>query len=116
MTVKIVVSEQGYGAFTVVDVDTLWRNRRSGRDFHWKGRACKGYTRVGGEWKLILPTPIDRTGSTPELFNIANDPEETKDVSAEHADIVRRLRSRIKQWWGEAGWNSRETPYNKVFP
>lgn len=71
---------------------------------------------IEGEWKLILPTPTDRTGSTPELFNIANDPEETKDVSAEHADIVRRLRSRIKQWWGEAVGNSRETPYNKVFP
>jgi ketosteroid isomerase-like protein len=56
-TVRIAVSEEQDGAFAVVDVDTLWRDR-SGRDFHWKGRACKGYTRVGGEWKLIFHTGL----------------------------------------------------------
>ncbi len=55
--VRIVVSEEEDGAFAVVDVDTLWRDK-SGRDFHWKGRACKGYTRVGGEWKLIFHTGL----------------------------------------------------------
>lgn len=54
-TVRIVVSEQGDGAFAVVDIDTLWRDAR-GNDFHWLGRVCKGYTRVGGEWKLIMHT------------------------------------------------------------
>ena len=56
-TIKIVVSEQGDGAFAVVDVDTLWRDRE-GNDFHWKGRACKGYTKVNGAWKLILHTGL----------------------------------------------------------
>ena len=56
-TVKVVVSEQGDGAFAVVDVDTLWRDE-NGKDFHWKGRACKGYTKVGTEWKLILHTGL----------------------------------------------------------
>jgi len=61
-TVRIVVSEQGDGAFAVVDVDTLWRGRQ-GSDFHWKGRAGKGYTRTNGEWKLILHTGLlDYTG------------------------------------------------------
>jgi ketosteroid isomerase-like protein len=50
---KIVISEQGDGAFAVVDVDTLWRDR-SGKDFHWKGRACKVYSRVGSEWKMTM--------------------------------------------------------------
>ena len=62
-TIKIVVSEQGDGAFAVVDVDTLWRHRESGREFHWKGRACKGYTKVGGEWKLILHTGLLNYGN-----------------------------------------------------
>lgn len=57
-TVRIAVSEQGDGAFAVVDVDTLWRHRETGRDFHWRGRACKGYTLVGGEWKLIFHTGL----------------------------------------------------------
>lgn len=57
-TVRIEVSEQGDGAFAVVDVDTLWRNRVTGEPFHWKGRACKGYTKVGSRWLLILHTGL----------------------------------------------------------
>lgn len=57
-TVRIVVSEQGDGGFAVVDVDTLWRNRATGKDFHWKGRACKGYTKVADGWRLILHTGL----------------------------------------------------------
>jgi len=57
-TVKIVVSDQGDGAFAVVDVDTLWRHKETGENFHWRGRACKGYTRLGREWKLIYHTGL----------------------------------------------------------
>ena len=56
-TIRIEVSEQRDGAFAVVDVDTLWRDQ-DGTDFHWKGRACKGYTKVGDEWKLIFHTGL----------------------------------------------------------
>jgi ketosteroid isomerase-like protein len=58
VTRRIVVSAQGDGAFAVVDVDTLWRHRATGRPFHWQGRACKGYTRVGSRWYLILHTGL----------------------------------------------------------
>jgi ketosteroid isomerase-like protein len=57
-TVKIVVSAQGDGAFAVVDVDTLWRHKETGDDFLWKGRACKGYTWICNEWKLIYHTGL----------------------------------------------------------
>ena len=57
-TVRIAVSAEEDGAFAVVDVDTLWRHRETGEPFHWWGRACKGYTRVGGDWKLILHTGL----------------------------------------------------------
>jgi ketosteroid isomerase-like protein len=56
-TRKIEISEQGDGAFAVVDVDTLWRDR-TGKDFHWKGRACKVYSRVGPEWKMTMHTGL----------------------------------------------------------
>jgi ketosteroid isomerase-like protein len=56
-TRKIEISEQGDGAFAVVDVDTLWRDR-TGKDFHWKGRACKVYSRVGSEWKMTMHTGL----------------------------------------------------------
>ncbi|HEU4595911.1 MAG TPA: nuclear transport factor 2 family protein [Pyrinomonadaceae bacterium] len=54
---KIVVTAEGDGAFAVVDVDTLWRDAE-GRDFHWKGRACKVYSKVGGEWKMTMHTGL----------------------------------------------------------
>ncbi len=57
-TVRIEISAQGDGAFAVVDVDTLWRNRADGQPFHWKGRSCKGYTRVGDRWLLIFHTGL----------------------------------------------------------
>jgi len=57
-TVRIVVSDQRDGAFAVVDVDTLWRERSSGVLFPWKGRACKGYTKLASGWKLIFHTGL----------------------------------------------------------
>jgi len=42
----------------VVDVDTLWRRRSDGERFHWKGRACKGYTKVGPAWLLVYHTGL----------------------------------------------------------
>lgn len=63
-TVRVEVSAEGDGGFAVVDVDTLWRHRGTGADFPWRGRACKGYTRIaGGEWKLILHTGLLDYGS-----------------------------------------------------
>jgi ketosteroid isomerase-like protein len=55
---RIVVSEQRDGAFAVVDVDTLWRNRATGEHRHWQGRACKVYTRVGDRWLFLFQTGL----------------------------------------------------------
>jgi|SRR5579864_3035073 len=54
---KIEISDQGDGALAVVDVDTLWRDRE-GKDFHWKGRACKVYSKVGEAWKMTMHTGL----------------------------------------------------------
>lgn len=56
-TRKIEVSREADGAFAVVDVDTLWRDR-AGREFHWKGRTCKVYAKVGQEWKMTMHTGL----------------------------------------------------------
>jgi ketosteroid isomerase-like protein len=57
-TVRIAVSAERDGGFAVVDVDTLWRRRADGALAHWKGRACKGYTKVGSRWLLIYHTGL----------------------------------------------------------
>ena len=56
-TVKVAVTPEEDGAFAVVDVDTLWRDRE-GVEQHWKGRACKVYSKVGGEWKMTMHTGL----------------------------------------------------------
>jgi hypothetical protein len=49
--VKVEVSDEGDGAFAVVDIDTLWRDE-SGEEDRWLGRTCKLYALVGSEWKM----------------------------------------------------------------
>ncbi len=61
-THKIEVSAEGDGAFAVVDIDTLWRDR-DGNDFRWCGRTCKVYTKVGDGWKMISQTGVLDYGS-----------------------------------------------------
>lgn len=56
--IKIEISKEGDGAFAVVDIDTLWRNKLTGEDFHWEGRACKVYTLQEDEWKMIMHTGL----------------------------------------------------------
>ncbi len=56
-TKRIKVSEEGDGAFAVVDIDTLWRGR-DGTDNHWIGRTCKIYTLMGEQWKMIAQTGV----------------------------------------------------------
>jgi hypothetical protein len=55
---RIVVSTEGDGGFAVVDIDTLWRHRRTGAEQLWKGRTCKIYTQVGTQWKMIAQTGV----------------------------------------------------------
>ena len=55
---KIQLSDQLDGAFAVVDIDTLWRNRSDCKDFLWKGRTCKIYSRVGDRWLMTMQTGV----------------------------------------------------------
>ena len=52
---KIEVSKEGDGAFAVVDIDTLWRDRE-GKEDHWFGRVCKVYSLTDNGWKMIMHT------------------------------------------------------------
>lgn len=56
-TLKITISEQQDGAFAVVEIDTLWRDKK-GNESHWKGIVGKGYTKVNDDWKLIMHTGV----------------------------------------------------------
>ncbi len=54
---KIEVSREADGAFAVVDIDAVWRDP-DGNESRWKGRVCKVYSKVGGEWKMTMHTGV----------------------------------------------------------
>ena len=54
-TLKIITSNELDGAFAVVEIDTLWRDK-NGNEYHWKGIVSKGYTKVSEGWKIIMHT------------------------------------------------------------
>jgi ketosteroid isomerase-like protein len=56
-TRKIEVSREADGAFAVVDIDAVWRDP-DGNESRWKGRVCKVYSKVGGEWKMTMHTGV----------------------------------------------------------
>ena len=55
---RIVISDQGDGAFAIVDIDTLWVNKETGEKNHWIGRTCKVYSKIGDEWKMTMHTGV----------------------------------------------------------
>lgn len=54
---------------------------------------------VSGDWKLIVPTPWNEPKAVVELYNLKDDPHETHNRAADHADRVRALREQLDQWW-----------------
>ncbi len=48
------------------------------------------------QWKLIHPTR--KNGGEPELYDIPADPGETRNVAAQHPDVVKRLSGRVEAW------------------
>ncbi|MDX6501627.1 MAG: hypothetical protein QOG23_4887 [Blastocatellia bacterium] len=54
---KIEISNEGDGAFAVVDIDTLWIDT-AGNENHWQGRVCKVYSKIGDEWKMTMQTGV----------------------------------------------------------
>lgn len=50
---------------------------------------------IEGDWKLILP----HGGGKAELYNLGDDPHETKNLAAENGEIVERLTLRLNDWW-----------------
>lgn len=59
------------------------------------------------EWKLILPA--DKS-ERPELYNVANDPTEQKNLTDTHPAMVKELTDRLDQWWPGCARHSTSTP------
>jgi uncharacterized sulfatase len=54
---------------------------------------------VSGDWKLIVPEPRNEPAATIELFEVAHDPDEIRNLAAEQPRRVRELSARLEKWW-----------------
>ncbi len=54
---------------------------------------------VSGGWKLIAPAALNVLDGKDELFRIAEDPHEVKNLADSAPDEVARLRKRLDAWW-----------------
>jgi hypothetical protein len=58
-TKKIEIGAEEDAALAVVDGDSLWREKNTKQEIHWKGRICKIYARMAAaDWKLIFQTGL----------------------------------------------------------
>ena len=55
---KIEMSEEKDGAYAVVDIETIWRNKETGNLVSWKGRVCKVYSKCKDGWKITMHTGV----------------------------------------------------------
>ena len=54
---------------------------------------------VSGRWKLIVPDAKNEPAAALELYDLAADPSETKNLAAEETDTAARLRDELNTWW-----------------
>lgn len=62
---------------------------RPGPKNNWPDLAIRD-----GDWKLL----VFRDGSRPELFNLADDPNETTNLADKHPDVTKRLSGEVIRW------------------
>jgi uncharacterized sulfatase len=54
---------------------------------------------IRGNWKLIVPDEVNEPKAVVELYDLAADPYETKNLAAEQLDRVKELRAKLDAWW-----------------
>src|SRR5262249_26277176 len=57
------------------------------------------WTIAEGRWKLLLPDPVNEPDARPELYDIADDPDEQTNLADSRTDQVRSLSRLIDLWW-----------------
>jgi arylsulfatase A-like enzyme len=75
----------------------FWEYGRNTNSFAFPGIAKNRSPNVAlrdGSWKLL----VNADGTGAELYDLARDPNETRDVSGENRDVVERLKNAALKW------------------
>jgi uncharacterized sulfatase len=57
---------------------------------------------IEGNWRLIVPHPTNAPDGQVELYNLANDPREEKNLAGQEKDRVAALTKKLDDWWKPA--------------
>ncbi len=57
---------------------------------------------IEGDWKLIVPNKLNMPDGENELYDLAKDPHEEKNLAEERPDRVEKMKKMIDQWWEAA--------------
>ncbi len=61
---------------------------------NWAVRNARGY-------KLVMANTVGDSNPQLELFDLENDPGESKDIASQHPGIVGELRDQVEKWFAE---------------
>ncbi len=61
---------------------------------------------IDGTWKLIVPELRNEPHAKVELYNLADDPDEKKNMATAKPDRVTALRAKLDAWWNPATQSS----------
>ncbi|TDU71053.1 arylsulfatase A-like enzyme [Prosthecobacter fusiformis] len=67
------------------------------RILYWTGPNFRTLAVREGNWKLIVTRTKDKAGDSPELFDLAKDPNETTNLAKQQPDLVKTLLSKMDQ-------------------
>jgi uncharacterized sulfatase len=68
-------------------------------DIHNPASSLRWRWMVEGDWKVIVPAPWNEPEAKLELYNLATDPTEERNLSSQEAARVQRMRYQIDKWW-----------------
>ena len=82
------------------DASAAWLGKSAhvrARPLLWKTSATGSTAAIrDAQWKLFYP--VRKNGGDLELYDLLADPAETKNVAAQHADIVKKLSTKVAAW------------------
>jgi arylsulfatase A-like enzyme len=74
----------------------LGQEKAPERTLFWEWRSEKAYqiAALKGPIKFIIPA----AGALPEMYDVVNDPAETRNIIAEHAELARAMEKELRAW------------------
>ena len=85
------------------DVSDIWlgTTRERAKPMLWKGGDNPGTTIRDGKWKCYVVEKQGKETGDLELYDILNDPAETKNLAKEYPEVANRLSEKIRAWKAE---------------